>query len=169
MINLWGRFKETWFLPLFGCQKLERIIHIYLFFTSNMTREDRRNFIKNIFRLAIGVVLLVACFWYLKHHPAEQIALYSGLKTIIQKGEVLAYNVLWRDGNQLARKYELENRYLELIHRAEEKGCKDTELVEALHQTYETFLQEDKKKISYYIAKYMILFSEYDSSVEECS
>ena len=98
-----------------------------------MTREDRRNFIKNIFRLAIGVVLL------------------------------------WRDGNQLARKYDLENRYLELIHRAEEKGCKDTELVEALHQTYETFLQEDKKKISYYIAKYMILFSEYDSSVEECS
>ena len=37
------------------------------------------------------------------------IALYSGLKTIIQKGEVLAYNVLWRDGNQLARKYDLEN------------------------------------------------------------
>ena len=169
MINLWGRFEETWFLPLFGSQKLERIVHIYLFFTSNMTREDRRNFIKNIFRLAIGVVLLVACFWYLKNHPAEQIALYSGLKTIIQKGEVLAYNVLWRDGNQLARKYDLENRYLELIHRAEEKGCKDTELVEALHQPYETFLQEDKKKISYYIAKYMILFSEYDSSVEECS
>ena len=85
-----------------------------------MDREDKATFIWNIFKLIIWIILLVACYYYLESHPAEQIALYSWVKNIVQKVEIFWYNITWRDWNLLARKFDLESKYLEMIHFAED-------------------------------------------------
>ena len=94
-----------------------------------MTSEEKNTLIWNIFKLVIWAILLTSCFFYLKNHPAEQIALYSWMKNIVQKVEVFWYNVVWKNGDLLARKYELEDKYLEMIHFAEEKWCINQDFV----------------------------------------
>lgn len=135
-----------------------------------MSKEEKNTFIHNIFKLLIGVVLLITCFWYLKEHPAEKIALYSGFKNIIQKAEVLSYNLLGKNGALLDQKYKLEDQYLDTIHFAEEKGCSDPAFLNELHNTYETLLKEDKSHIENYITRYNILHNDYTSTIlNECS
>ena len=73
-----------------------------------MSQEDKTTFIANIFKLLIGIVLLIACSLYLKSHPAEQTALYSWVKNIVQKVEIFGYNAVGKDWNLLSRKYDLE-------------------------------------------------------------
>lgn len=135
-----------------------------------MTQGDKKTFIRNIFRLLIWGVLLATCFGYLKNHPAEEIALYSGFKNILQKAEILWYNLIGKNGSLLEQKYKLENNYLEMIHFAEEKGCSDKRFINELHDTYSTLLKEDKKHIENYITRYNILYNDYTNRIlNECS
>ena len=135
-----------------------------------MTSSERTLFIRNLFKTSIGIVLLAASFSYLTTHPAEKIALYSGFKNIIQKAEIISYNLIGKNGALLAQKYSLENSYLEMIHFAEEKGCVGADILQELRQTYETLLKEEKSQIHNYITKYNILASDYQSIIysEEC-
>ena len=72
-----------------------------------MSQEDKATLIANVFKLLIGIVLLVACSFYLKNHPAEQTALYSWVKNIAQKVEIFSYNIIWKNGDLLSKKFEL--------------------------------------------------------------
>lgn len=130
-----------------------------------MSTEDKTTFIKNIFRFFIGIILLTTCFWFLRAHPAEKIALYSGFKNIIQKIEIISYTLIWKNGKLLEEKYKLEADYIDTIHFAEEKGCKDPLLLEELHNTYNALLKEDKDQVEHYITKYKILQSDYTSKI----
>lgn len=130
-----------------------------------MTSSEKTIFIQNIFKTAIGLILLIASFFYLNNHPAEKVALYSGFKNIIQKAEIISYNLIGKNWTLLSQKYALENNYLEMIHFAEEKGCVESALLQEMHQTYETLLQEDKNQIQNYITKYNILASDYQNSI----
>lgn len=130
-----------------------------------MTLSEKTTFIRNLFKTAIGIVLLMASFSYLTTHPAEKIALYSGFKNIIQKAEIIGYNLMGKNGALLAQKYSLENSYLDMIHFAEEKGCISGDILQELHQTYETLLKEKKNQIHNYITKYNILASDYQNII----
>ena len=130
-----------------------------------MTSEEKNTLIWNIFKLVIWAILLTSCFFYLKNHPAEQIALYSWMKNIVQKVEVFWYNVVWKNGDLLARKYELEDKYLEMIHFAEEKGCINHDFVSELYSSYETLLKEDKDEIEKYISTYSIRAADFEMSI----
>lgn len=89
---------------------------------------------------------------------------------IFQKVEVLFHDVVRGDGQLLSQKFELENRYLDLIHLAEEKGCSDSKLLEELNSTYENLLKEEKHHIENYIGRYRIIGSDLENqiSVENC-
>lgn len=126
-----------------------------------MTHEEKRTFIHNVFKFLIGTVFLITCLSYLKSHPAEKIALYSGFKNIIQKIEILSYNLMGKNGKLLDEKYKLEASYLDTIHFAEEKGCNDTLFLEELHNSYDALLKEDKEQAENYITKYRILQNDY--------
>jgi len=130
-----------------------------------MSQEDKTTFIANIFKLLIGIVLLIACSLYLKSHPAEQTALYSWVKNIVQKVEIFGYNVVGKDWNLLSRKYDLESKYLEMIHFAEEKGCINQEFVGGLHEAYEALLKERKNNIENYITRYTIAAADYEMQI----
>ncbi len=130
-----------------------------------MSSSQKTILIRNLFKTAIGIVLLIASFSYLGSHPAEKIALYSWFKNIIQKTEIIFHNLIGKNGALLEQKYSLENSYLEMIHFAEEKGCVDSWTLQELHHTYETLLQEDKSQIQNYITKYNILASDYQSTI----
>lgn len=130
-----------------------------------MSQEDKATFIWNIFKLLIGSVLLVACFFYLENHPAEQIALYSWVKNIIQKVEIFWYNIVWKDWDLLSKKFDLESKYLEMIHYAEEKWCINQDFVGSLHETYQTLLNEDNNQIENYITRYTIAAADYEMSI----
>lgn len=134
-----------------------------------MTAKDKTTFIRNLFRFAIGIVFLIACFRYLQKHPAEEIALYSGFKNIIQKAEILSYNLLGKNGELLSQKYALEKQYLNMIHDSEEQGCNDADFLHELHDTYDALLKEEKNHIENYITKYSILASDYSIKIyNEC-
>ena len=130
-----------------------------------MDREDKATFIWNIFKLIIWIILLVACYYYLESHPAEQIALYSWVKNIVQKVEIFWYNITWRDWNLLARKFDLESKYLEMIHFAEGKWCINQDFVAELHQRYKTLQEEDNSKIENYITSYTISAAEFEMKI----
>lgn len=130
-----------------------------------MTVEDKTTFIKNIFRFFIGIILLITCFRFLKEHPAEKIALYSGFKNIIQKVEIISYTLIWKNGELLEEKYKLESDYVNTLHFAEEKGCADALLLEGLHNTYNALLKEDKNQVENYITKYKILKNDYMNKI----
>lgn len=135
-----------------------------------MNHKMKKLFIQNCFRFLIGTVLLISCFWYLGDHPAEKVALYSGFKNIIQKVEIVWYNLTGKKWDLLEKKYALENRFLELIHYAEGKDCVDDELIENLHNTYNVFLTEDKNYMEHYITKYQILEGDYARQIDStCS
>ncbi|PZM85795.1 MAG: hypothetical protein DLD55_06040 [candidate division SR1 bacterium] len=130
-----------------------------------MSSNQKTIFIRNLFKTAIGIVLLIASFSYLSSHPAEKIALYSGFKNIIQKTEIICYNLIGKNGALLEQKYNLENSYLDMLHFAEEKGCIDSGILQELRQKYETLLKEDKNQIQNYITKYSILASDYQNII----
>ena len=130
-----------------------------------MNREEKATFIWNIFKLIIWIILLVACYYYLESHPAEQIALYSWVKNIVQKVEIFWYNITGRDWNLLARKFDLESKYLEMIHFAEEKWCINQDFVAELHQRYKTLQEEDNSKIENYITSYTISAAEFEMKI----
>lgn len=130
-----------------------------------MSSNQKTIFIRNLFKTAIGIVLLIASFSYLSSHPAEKIALYSWFKNIIQKTEIICYNLIGKNGALLEQKYNLENSYLDMLHFAEEKGCIDSWILQELRQKYETLLKEDKNQIQNYITKYSILASDYQNII----
>ena len=130
-----------------------------------MTHEEKTTFIHNIFKLIIGTVFLITCLNYLRTHPAEKIALYSGFKNIIQKIEVLSFTLIGKNGELLEEKYKLEATYLDTIHLAEEKGCVDAVFLEELHNSYDSLLKEDKDQVEHYITKYRILQNDYISRI----
>lgn len=130
-----------------------------------MTRQEKHIFVRNIIRCIIGILLLWSCLGYLRDHPAEKVALYSGFKSILQKGEILLYNLLGKNGELLSQKYALEEKYLSLIHDSEEQGCNDAEFLHELHDTYDAFVREDKNQIEHYITKYMIMATDYDLKI----
>lgn len=130
-----------------------------------MTHEEKTTFIHNIFKLLIGTIFLITCLSYLKSHPAEKIALYSGFKNIIQKIEILGYNLVGKNGKLLEEKYKLESDYIDTIHFAEEKGCSDPLLLEELHNTYNTLLKEDQDQAENYVTKYRILQNDYVNKI----
>lgn len=131
-----------------------------------MTQEEKKLFIHNIFRIIIGAILLSSCFLYLRENPAEKIALSSSYKLIFQKVEVLMHNAFWGDGALLSQKFDLENRYLDLIHLAESKGCSDTAFLEDLNTTYRNLLLEEKHHIENYIGRYRILGADFQTQIE---
>lgn len=131
-----------------------------------MTHEEKKLLKENIFKLIIGVILLTTCFLHLQKNPAERIALYSGLKLVVQKIEILAYNVMGHNGELLEQKYKLEDQYLELIHLAEAKGCSDTAFLSELHQTYQNLLSEKNQNIEQYLVRYRILGSDFQNTIE---
>lgn len=135
-----------------------------------MTHEEKDLFIGNIFKLIIGCILLSSCFLYLGQNPAEKIALYSSYKMVFQKVEVIFHNIIWWDGELLNQKFELENRYLDLIHLAEAKGCADKQLLDDLNTTYKNLLDEKKQHIENYIGRYRIIGSDLENqiSLENC-
>ena len=130
-----------------------------------MSQEDKTTLIWNIFKLLIWIILLVSCFFYLENHPAEKIALSSWIKNIVQKIEIFGYNAVWKDGTLLSQKYDLENKYLEMIHFAEEKWCINQDFVWGLHEMYKALLNEDNNKIETYITRYTIAAAEYEMSI----
>lgn len=133
-----------------------------------MTQEDKSTLIGNCFKLIIGIILLLACFIYLNNHPAEQIALYSWVKNIAQKVEIFSYNIIWKNGDLLSKKFELESKYVEMMNFAEEKWC-NQDFVYDMHQTYETLLQEENNNVENYITRYTILAADYELSLyNEC-
>lgn len=131
-----------------------------------MTHEEKNLFISNIFKLIIGGILLSTCFSYLRENPAEKVALYSSYKMIFQKWEVLIHDILWGDGELLSQKFELENRYLDLIHLAEAKGCSDSKFLRELNQAYEQLRAEKKKHIENYIGRYRIWWSDFQNQID---
>ena len=131
-----------------------------------MTSEEKKTLKENIFKLIIGIILLITCFLYLDQNRAEKIARFSNFDLIFQKVEVAYFNVLGKDGALLDQKYNLEKQYLDLIHLAEEKWCSNPQFLLDLNTTYQNLLSEWKENIDQYIARYTLLGSDFQMQLE---
>ena len=117
----------------------------------------KKKLINNLIELVVGLVLLWMCYGYLQTHPAEKISFFSWYKVIYQQTEIFFQNLFGKNGELLRQKYNLESYYQVLITLSEEKPCIDSEVVEDLHKTYNSLVDEHKstlnRTLQYYIDK----------------
>ena len=117
----------------------------------------KRKLLHNFIELIIWLVLLWMCYGYLQTHPAEKISFFSWYKVIYQQTEIFFQNLFGKNGELLKQKYNLESYYQVLITLSEEKPCIDPEIIEDLHKTYNSLVDEHKSSLNrtlqYYIDK----------------
>ena len=117
----------------------------------------KRKLLHNFIELIIWLVLLWMCYGYLQTHPAEKISFFSWYKVIYQQTEIFFQNLFGKNGELLKQKYNLESYYQVLITLSEEKPCIDPEIIEDLHKTYNSLVDEHKssldRTLQYYIDK----------------
>lgn len=117
----------------------------------------KKKFFNNLIELVIWLILLWMCYGYLQTHPAERISFFSWYKVIYQQTEIFFQNLFGKNGELLKQKYNLESYYQALITLSEEKPCIDPEIVEDLHKTYSSLVDEHKstldRTLQYYIDK----------------
>ena len=130
----------------------------------------KKKLINNLIELVVGLVLLWMCYGYLQTHPAEKISFFSWYKVIYQQTEIFFQNLFGKNGELLRQKYNLESYYQVLITLSEEKPCIDSEVVEDLHKTYNSLVDEHKSTLNRTLQYYIDKQYEFDDELrKDCS
>lgn len=103
---------------------------LYIHDVQKKYAEKKKRFKANIVELIIGIVLLMVCWNYLKAHPAERAALFSGFDAMKQKVET------WIGRPDTSEKHDLERHFEEIIQLATQGECLSAEKLKQIDDQY---------------------------------
>jgi len=135
-----------------------------------MNKEEKKILRNNIIKFVIWAILLIFSFVYLGNHPAEKDTVLSWFTIVGQKIQILIQKLIGDNWALLEQKYSLEKYYKELISLAENKKCVEFDIINQLHQKYNSLEKETISSLKNNMSDYSSFIYRVDPLVKaECS
>lgn len=131
-----------------------------------MDREMKVILRNNIIKFIIGIILLTVSYWYLQNHPAEKASIFSGFQVLVQKVEVLFFQITNKNTEGLKLKFDYEKNFNELISTAKNNSCVQSNILDEITETYSLLRKERVSNIENNLSTYQRKFVEYKKMID---